>query len=735
MADFAHEISNWVSGVILSSEGDKIADDALLVAKNTQFVKTAPGVAALATRPGMTKATTFKLINPMANAKWLGSYPYAVNGSTAFSQYLVWMNELGYFMFKEPDDSWDQSEIATSAFGDPAEPNLRDHPDVINHTLYDNKMLVIGGPARRWFIGKQNEPFGLNPPDVTVSVVNAAVTVPDSGLPFPNLAATNFPAGNYDVFVTSYSKFTGTESVPKFVSTFTIAANQALQVVPTSSTIFEFYRVYLRRQATQANAYLVTEPKFSDSSLVTTDGTIPIATTVFINPTIAEIADYILPMPGMTENSKLSDEALYVATFGRRIVAASRRKLFYSKLDVPYAFPPQNFEILDINGGEIVGLLPVEDELLLVFTTNGVWGLFGIDPQYWVLKPISLTIGCAGFKSIVKFDGGVAWWSPQVGPVIMRGQEIEKIGTERLGLEIIDSVPSGLLGLISAGWCPYHKLVVWSVPCRGSVKNNCLLPYQYELGAWCASEWDSFGVPVMATGYNKNREQRLFLMDHEESLYYLDSTQKFDGITPSMGTVEGTTSAASAATSLSGTGFYVFSVLSNNMKGQKIVFTDASGLVLGQREIVSNNATTVSWDRAIDLVTGGKYYISTPTVEIGTKLFDGGQAFLRKRFDRLYLHIYGDDPNRALKIFYEKNHLDKTKTFVVDVNVNSAETATLDATWDVPVLVNVPLVKKRINIFVNAHVLKLTFQYPAPGPVMISKIALIGRLLNERYYA
>lgn len=734
MSDFSHEISNWVSGIITSSEGDKIADDALLSAKNTQFAKTAPGVAALATRPGMTKATTFKFISLMANAKFLASYPYAPSGSTSFSQYMVWMNELGYFMFKEPDDSWGGSEIATNEFGDPAEPNLRDYTDVVNHTLYDNKMLVIGGPARRWFIGKQNEPFGLNPPDVTIDIVAAATKLPDPSLPFPNLAATDFPAGDYDVFVTSYSKFTGTESVPKFVATYTIAANQALRVVPASSTIFEFYRVYLRRQATQANAYLVTEPKFSDSTLITTDGTISISTTAFINPTAAEIADYILPMPGLTENSKLSDEALYVATFGRRIVAASRRKIFYSKLDVPHAFPPQNFEILDINGGEIVGLLAVEDELLLIFTTNGVWGLFGIDPQYWVLKPISLTIGCAGHKSIVKFDGGVAWWSPQVGPVIMRGQEIEKIGTERLGLEIIDSVQSGLLGLIAAGWCPYHKLIVWSVPCRGSVRNNCLLPYQYELGAWCASEWDAFGVPVMATGFNKNKEQRLFLMDYEESMYYLDSKQKFDGITPSMGTVEGTTSAATGATSLSGSGFYVFSVTSNNMKGQKIVFTDASGLVLGQREIVSNNATTVTWDVAIDLVTGGKYYISTPTVEISTKLFDGGQAFVRKRFDRIYLHMYGDDPARTLKLLYDKNHLDKVKTLIADVVVNSAETATLDATWDVPVTVNVPLVKKRISLFTNAHVLKLTLQYPAPGPILVSKISLLGRLLNERYY-
>lgn len=737
MADFSHEIDNWVSGVITSMEGDKISDDALLTAKNTQLVKTAPGNASLGTRPGWTKATTFRLINGLNNAKYVAPYSYAVNNATAFSEYLAIVDEQGYLYFKDPDDSWDQTVYGPTSIGDVYYPFFlpTQYLDNIDSTIMNNRMFFTAGPGRRSLLGKTIVPFGIDPPSVTAS----AVTVRDFTLGDPYRALTfNPPTDVYDVFASSYDSRTGAESNPQLVGSISVTnGTNIIKIVLNGTQVVDSWKVYIRRQSTQVNAYLATTLLDTSAMLVNSTGVMPVAkNTVYFNATAQEIADSIIAMPSLTDNSPLNSEAIYLATYGRRMIGASRRKIFYSKLDQPESFPPQNFEIVDVgNGAEITGLLPVEDELLLIFTNKGVWGLFGIDPQYWVLKPISTSIGCVNKKSVIKFDGGVAWWSPQVGPVIMRDQKIEKIGTERLSQETIDSIPNGLYGQIVGGWCPYHKLIMWSVPCKGSVKNNCVLPFQYELGAWCATEWDGFGVNLFATGFNRNREQRLFALDYYESAYWLNAKDKFDGITPTMGTVEGATSAASAATSLTSTGFYVFSGTSNNMKGQMVTFVDENGKVIGRREITSNTSTQINWTDAIDLVTGGRYYISTPNVEIGLKRFDGNQPFLRKRFDRLYLHFYADDPSRNLKIFYQLNELDRDLTFLANLAPNSAQTATTDVTWDVPVVVNVPLIKKRIPMFVNGHEMKLVFQYPAPGPVMISKVSIIGRLLNERYYA
>ena len=735
MADFSYDISDWATGVVQSIEGDKLPSGALTSALNTQFWHIGGGRSAIGTRPGFRLATQFIPTSgtPATEYTHLQPYQYPANNSVAHTRYLACIAGDGSLRYKEQDDSWDQTTLTPpGTYPNPTTCIPPDGVSKIDATVMNGRLVYVAGTTRRSLFGKEYQPFGVQAPQ---GVATLSATI--GGTPI------NLPADTYDVWITSYVSATGAESNPTYLGALTTdGGNDGLIAVSFNATgvLADKWRIYVRRQSTQAQGYRLTDVYLLDNSIVSSDGDISTSdSSVIVNVTSAILADLVLPVPLANENDEMPADAVFVATYGRRLIAASRRKLYWSKLDIPDAFPPENFEIIDTGeGDEIVGLVPMSGEQLLVLTTTSVWVLDGIDPQYWTFKLLDSTVGCVGRKSVIRFDNDVAWWSPQYGPVVMQGGRIEKIGYERLGRERLDRISSFQWSNIAGGWDPVYEHIVWAVPDVGDVDKTILLPFNYRLGKWAAEYWDPTTINCLTTAFDNHGRQRLFLIDDQYRLYYLDNTSVFDGLPG--GTYTGTFVAGSGEIStITGTGFYnqTFGANTATLKKQRLTIVDANGQLVARRTISAANATDLTLDRSV-LVTSGEtytYYISVPCVQIMTDWNDGQQAFLRKRHDRLYVDMQCSESTIPVLINVQLNNDGTTNAETLTMLATAVTTAGTDATWDVPVASSRPFAKKRFGIWKNGHTCRITFLQVQPVQSVISKMLLVGRMLSDRYYA
>lgn len=743
MADFTYDIHDWATGVVQSIEGDKLPSGALTSALNTQFWHVGGGRSAIGTRPGLRLATEFidGVMTTPSEFRHIQPYQYPANSDVAHTRYMACVSGDGRLFYKEQDDGWDGEVLTPPAtYPNPSTCIPADSVDKIDATVMNGRLIYVAGATRRSLFGKTYQPFGVQAPQGTAQAAQIGGGV-----------AVRLPADTYSIYITAYESTTGVESNPTYLGdvitsgdvgglTGTNPTGVIAVSLASTGVVSDKWRIYIQRQSTQAQAYLLTDVYTSADSQVSSDGDIAVTDDdVVVNVSAVILADLIRPVPLGTENSEMPGDAVYVATYGRRLIAASRRKLYWSKLDVPDAFPPENFEIIDTGeGDEIVGLMPMSGEQLLVFTTTSVWVLEGIDPQYWTFKPLDNTVGCAGRKSIVRFDNDVAWWSPQYGPVVMRSGQIDKIAYDLLGRERIEQISPFQWQNISGGWDPVYEHIVWAVPDVGDVDTTILLPYNHRLNKWAAEYWDPLTVNCMTTGFDNHGRQRLFMMDDSFRLYYLDNNALYDGLPG--GTATGAFAAGSGEISaITGTGFYNQSVgaTTKTLAKQRVTIVDADGHLVGRRTITSSNATTLNLDRSV-LVTSGQtytYYVSTPYMSVMTNWMDNDQPFLRKRHDRLYLDTQCSDSAVPIIVDVQLNNNDQTNVLTLEVLSSTVQTATTNATWDVPVITTQPFAKQRHGVWKNAHNCRIVLSQPKAAQAIVSKLTLTGRMLNDRYYS
>jgi hypothetical protein len=725
--EFTYEISNWADGVVKSLDSDRLSAEAVLEAKNTQFWKTAGGQTIIGTRSG----TRFVSATNLTDIRYMAPYNYPEGDGLQHTRYLAMIDASGALAYKKQDDT--STEILTPPSDFPYTGVCIPPQFVANidSAVMNGRLFLVAGTQKRSMLGKSYVPFGLAVPQGVASKVSQQST---------SIPTVRLPADEYDVYVTAYEPLTGAESDWALAGTIdtNLVPNQGpvvLRVDITALTVkSSTWRVYLQRRSTQAEAYLVTDPRNNTDELITTDGNIPIASTsVFVDLTAEEIADAIIALPLLGENAQLTTEISYLAVQNRRLIAASTRKIFWSRIDTPDAFPPQNCEVFATpDGGEITGLMTLEDEIILVTTTTGTYGIFGQDPQYWTVKPIDLNVGCVGKRSMVKFDGGVAWWSPQFGPVVYQNGQIVKIGMELLGRI---EAPLGGGHQIISGWDPQSETIVWAYPNVGDVQNTTMVPFNYRVGKWCASQWDPMWIGALATGWNSANEQRLFLTDRRVSLFHFDSAVAWDGYGPSVGTVTGTLSAsAGTLTFFASSGLYNVNGASN--AGQTVSIVDSTGKLIARRFISTVAAgTDVYFDRAVTIPSNGTYtfYIGSPLFELTTGWLDMGDAFRKKRFDRVFVDMQ-QSFSTPVRVEVKLDRDDVTVAGTLSVSAGAGLAATLDATWDVPVVLTTPFVKKRLGVWKTGHVLQLSLTQLTPERVWVSRLVTTGRMLHERYF-
>lgn len=720
--DFSYEINNWAAGVVQSLEGDKLPPQALKSALNTMFVNTGGDQTDIGTRPGFPVTMVHGGTVTVA-VKAAAPYTYFASDSAEGIDYTFILPSGGGGHYRSTADVEVASQSLSPTNGE------------VDWAVAKNRLFLTGvragegtGGLRSSLLGTAQALWGTVPP---VNTSLTAVAAP-SGTP-------GLPVATYSVYATSRNPLTLQESNPTFMGevTTTASLNSIAAVIDTSFNALNqgsAWHLYVQNQTTQAQHYRVTTVYNSSGAIISADGAIPWNTsTGYISLSAAELLDLIIPMPGLTENTVPPRDIQYLAAYGGRLVAASFRKIFWSKLDAPDAWPPENFEFIEIGeGNRITGLHVMEDEKLLVFTDSGLWAIDGNDPQSWTIKLVDSTIGCTSFRSIIAFDGALAWWSPQYGPVIMRGGQIEKIGLELLGRN--EEYSALTAGDVIGGWDPYYQHIVWAVVVGPFyLTPSRMLPYNYRLNAWAADYWDPINyVDAMFTSKNSLGEERLYVCGRGSGIYMCDHRSKIDGQGLGAQEVEVVASGTSLSSFSMGAG--------SSLRGGMVTLVDmATGEVVGRRGISfqgSGGAGTTTVDPPFVVEDGATYtaYMNTPYVRIELPAMDGGKPFVRKRHDRLFVDVKTSSALTpvVVKAFINRNPYTSRRT--IDLYTTKQIEASTDVAWDVDVRLVQPWEKKRLNLFLNGQTCSIVFEQFRPETLMLAHLELTGRAMNDRYF-
>lgn len=746
MADLYVEQNNFAGGVQPALALDRLPENAFVAGVNSAFQEIGQGQASIGTRQGLS------LINNTA----LSGYPslhflrlYSYDSGTGYVNYLVISARDGKLYFKTPDNTLTSELVTPANFPSYSGTQCFSSGDVlVDGTVFNNRLFLLNhGNERRSLRNQTYVPWGLLP-IVTVSV--AAATPGGS---------TNLPADTYDVALTSYREDTGGESSIGTAATVTTVANQTITVTitPTAAETAQYshWRVYLRRRSTQAKLYLV-------SSLGTL-GDIPIGTaSVTINLTADTISLQTTVAPSSTENAPPPSNLKYVATYGRRIIVADDRKIYWSKQDKADNFPPANFEPIETGEGDrITGIYPFSEELLLVFLTSAVWGIYGNDPQTWAVKPIDHTVGCLSHLSIIEFNGGIGWWSDAYGPVLYNGTTITRLGERDLGRDIcINNVNYNRASHIWGGHDPQFARIIWAVPEAGELRNTALIPYNYRLDRFEATKWTPMPAAALALGYTDDGSPKLFLGNDRGMLFYFDANALNDGAgtfvdtTLPGGEIQQESRLSGVFTPINTTSIssitdetdptLVFKTSGSGLIGRYVVVVDSNNVPIAKREIynavnptASNTTTTLYLGSVIPVSPGAtyKYYIAGPDFRVSTRTFDMGQTFARKRFDRIYFSAKSRRGADVLFITTQINFLDTSLQSLPANLILGGDTWDGTGIWETSNWAGDLTRKKRLAFFRAAQSVQLNlFHYLPNQDITFAAVGLLARQQSDRYY-
>lgn len=729
MADFYEEMTDFAGGVRGSVPGAEIPQNALRYGINTAFRFADDKLAFIGKRPGLITVNT-TAITGQPNIHWAKRYVYATNGGTVKDK-IALITDAGELYYKESDETisaeltkgatWldaDNSQNWSSSgncFG--ANPTSK-----VDGTVIGDRLCLVNAAGDR--ISLQDgtySPLGLKVEDL---LTNIAVTAVSTG-------SGTMPDGDYTVYVTVYNPFTGDESNRSDAYSITLSGSQNIQIT-ADYTAFAVSgeggnyvaRVYVQREATQATAYrampvydgaLFLPADVDDGELALAQSGGAISATVKL--TAAQLADLIIPVPDDGENNVLPDTAKYLATFGQRLIAADQRNIYWSKLNGPAMFPKINTERINTgDGSPIVGLAAHSDDILLILTTTGVFGLFGNDPQSWVLKPITRSCGCVGHQSIcTQSPLGTSWWAPELGPVAFDGQQIHFIARDKLGLldrttGYLMNVNENYLSEVVSGYDANNYRLLWAVPLNSSTNNNAILSFNAKMMEFEAAYWTTPYVGSFVFGKGSG-QFRLYLCGHKGQVFYFDTDTYNDGV-PS-GTVSGTVTGVTSISSITSTGFYT---TGSGLAYRLLTLATSSGKPVGNAVISSNTATTLTLASSITGLTASEtytWYVGAIDFHLYTRWFTVGQPFLRKRVDTVY-------------IGHEQTTM-SVNPGTVAVQLSNNDTEEL-------ALATVTSWKRRLKLIGNGIKFRIRiFAGEVNKDFVLDKISIMGRMLSDRY--
>lgn len=415
-----------------------------------------------------------------------------------------------------------------------------------------------------------------------MQVFNGVVSF-EAGLVAPNaptLASTGgaLPAGPYSVLITRYEQFTGLESSASPEASITLSATGGITVSWVNAAAggrpYTHTRIYIRQDTKQTEHFLVTEVALP-------------ATSVVVSLTQDQLDALTILAPDEDENDPPIPGLIGLAAHVSRLFAHDGSRVYYSNLDQPEAWDPDNSFSVNQDDGQKIIALHSAHEVLLVMKKDSIWALYGEDPATWVPRMISATTGCLNERSVIYVEGMSYWWSER-GPMGWSGSgPVDNLSLGRLddqvALEVgiatryanpdptINSV--GIVGAVDI----VNQRILWAIPGITATQNNFILPYKYRFNQWEATKWFGLDAASLATVQDASSAPYVFLGGYKGQIFRYGGV--FNDGTPS-GLLEG----------------QVVSATLNTLTVDETIgplLTDGAGLT--ERYLYVNDGTPAGW--------------------------------------------------------------------------------------------------------------------------------------------
>lgn len=708
------DVQDWSEGVNSSTNQDEIPPNASPLGLNASLLTTAGGRAIPTKRLGMTTLNA----TPVTGTPTIhGAYEFerTTGGTTTRTHLLV--SDGG--RLDSVDSNGALTTISASAFtsGDYL-------PDF---TTAQNLCFIANGQD------------AIQKYDGT-SLTNAGITRPTVGTFAGAAGAAGTPNATYELRVTYRNSSTGHESSISDTATSTVTlTSEKLDVsnVPVSGDgQVDQRRIYVRNTATMAYFFLVHTIEDNVST-----------TASDINWTDSSL---ITKAPDTTENDPPAAHK-YVVWHRNRLFAAGAHanpsQITFSKLGLPEAFDPDNFErINELDGDIITGLYSYSD-MLIIFKENSVWGLIGDNPATWEVRPLFRDLGCVSHRSICSGSGWLFWWGRK-GPTAWDGASLPVlIGLEYIHRDVATTQINQLyVNRIACGVDIMTSEVFWAIPAGASTVLSKILVWNLRLNRW-SGLWDPMEVGCFATVQDTEGFPRVFLHGLKGQAFRMNQGT-IDGVAPGT-THTGTFTAVTdgdppmTITDLTAS----FDTTGGGLVERKVTVLDSNGRQVGsiRPKITSNTSTVLTISPSVSGMTNGgtyTYVVGAPNFVWDTAVFDQDLPFHKKRYEFVYL---SGEASSAANIWLDME---------VDYNSATRKTRTVSLTqpagslgsglwsgfwgsgewgsmiWGSPQGSNLP---RRFRVGMRGHAIQCRIRSPYPNqPFVLRKFGVRSMIATDR---
>lgn len=633
-------IGDWGEGVITSMETDALPPNASPRGWNAVMISLGGNKATIAKRRGMRTSNRTPVTGSpvLLGQAWFKRYA----GGT-YTGYHLLFGDNGRVETLNSDGT--TSLIGTLTSG-------TYYPSV---EVADNIACVVNGVDAKKYDGTEWTNLGITRP--TVGTLAGAA------------GAAGSPNGTYELRVSFGCSTTGAESS---------ASDTAAATVSVSSQAINWSNLPVSADPQVDRRYLLvrntaTMTQFYRAGTVT-DNTSATATTDFTDANLITVA------PDTAENDPVPTGVKYLAWHNSRLFAASDTRLYFSNLDAPEAFDPDNWESVNPDDGQVITAIHKAYDTLLIFKTHSLYALLGDDPQSWKFVLLDPQIGTTSSRSVVTVEGRTYFWSDQ-GPMVW-----DAAGAPRQIGNLIqptwgpDALNYGQLARVCAVADIPNQHVLFAVPETGQSRNSLIIPFNYRLGRWASDRWDPMDVASFTTVEDTNGRPWVMLGNYAgQAFKWWDADN--DGV--ASGTMSGTfTAAGTSVTTVTDAGA-TFDTTGAGLIERKVSILDSAGQPLGstRQRITTNDATSFTLAAAVAGLTVGAtytYVVGGPDFQWDTAWQLNGLEFFKKRYEFLYAQLNATPTAIEIGIDLAFNY----DTGAGQRKSLSFSTEAPDATWD-----------------------------------------------------
>jgi len=589
---------DWAEGVNTSLEPDRLPPNASPRGRNAVFFGVGPGQVAIRRRKGCAIGNVTPITGSPAI---LGQYAYKKISAGAITQQHLLVSAGGRL------DILASGTASAADSGTPA--------PFTAGTLYpqfttsNNLCFIVNGTDAKKFDGTDVNTFGITRP--TVGTMAGAA------------GAAGSPSGTYELRVTFANTVTGHESSASDTAAATVAVtSESIDVsdVPVSADAQVDTRyIYVRNTATMAVFYRA--------------GTIADNTTTTINLDFTD-ASLITQAPDTAENNPPPAGVRYIATYKSRVFLADDFNIYYSGIEKPEAFDPDNYEPINPNDGQLITGMIAAFECLLIFKSRTVYGLFG-EPGTWELRVLVPDIGCESARTIVAAEGSVYWLSA-VGLVRMSSLGVvDPIGQQYLSTTFSpDTLNYNAFPGACAAVDSNNAMVLLAVPEVLQTRNTRIIPFNYHVGRFCSDAWDPFDAASMATVDDETTRQPWVFFGGYAGQVFQFGNAFLDGVADSTTNAGTLTSSGSTTTFSDSTA--TFDTTGGGLTDRTVIFVGPSSETV-RRRITTNTATQLTVTPASsNVTTGWTYVIGSPDWQWDTPWLLVSPRFWKKRLKHVF---------------------------------------------------------------------------------------------------